>query len=196
MTWRDFYFSFDDWADSTRVNRISQIEDFGDSNEVTEITIEYSYIGEKEATRFIKRALSMGVRFSAENIMEILPNVEEGIALPLVKTHTTPFTKKDIEELYWYLDEKEIKRLSKESNISIPQDEEEVSAPTKKVGFFSALFTFLEAHHHSSSHSHRRCNGDCSSCPPHYGYRYGRWYYGHDHIEGCEFGGNKGGGGI
>lgn len=39
-----------------------------------------------------------------------------------------------------------------------------------------------------------KCDGDCANCPPHYGYRYGRWYYGHDHIEGCEFGGNKGSG--
>ena len=38
------------------------------------------------------------------------------------------------------------------------------------------------------------CDGDCANCPPHYGYRYGRWYYGHDHMEGCEFGGNRGGG--
>ena len=36
-----------------------------------------------------------------------------------------------------------------------------------------------------------KCDGDCANCPPHYGYRYGRWYYGHDHIEGCVFGGNK-----
>ncbi len=40
-----------------------------------------------------------------------------------------------------------------------------------------------------------RCDGDCANCPPHYGYRYGRWYYGHGHDRGCEFGGNKGGGG-
>lgn len=38
------------------------------------------------------------------------------------------------------------------------------------------------------------CTGDCENCPPHYGYRYGRWYYGHDHQYGCEFGGNKGSG--
>ena len=42
----------------------------------------------------------------------------------------------------------------------------------------------------------RRCNGDCANCPPHYGYRYGRWYYGHDHDHGCEFGGNKGSGSM
>lgn len=37
----------------------------------------------------------------------------------------------------------------------------------------------------------RRCGGDCTHCPPHYGYREGRWYYGHHHSYGCELGGNK-----
>ena len=39
-----------------------------------------------------------------------------------------------------------------------------------------------------------RCDGDCANCPPHYGYRYGRWYYGRCHQHGCQFGGNCGGG--
>lgn len=42
-----------------------------------------------------------------------------------------------------------------------------------------------------SNHSHY-CNGDCDNCPPHFGYRYGRWYYGHGHQGGCERGGNGG----
>lgn len=37
-------------------------------------------------------------------------------------------------------------------------------------------------------------HNDCANCPPHYGYRYGRWYYGHGHIYGCQRGGNRGGG--
>lgn len=41
-----------------------------------------------------------------------------------------------------------------------------------------------------------RCDGDCENCPPHYGYRYGRYYYGHDHHHGCERGGNRCGGGM
>ena len=36
------------------------------------------------------------------------------------------------------------------------------------------------------------CDGDCANCPPHYGGRYGRWYYGHGHQSGCERGGNGG----
>ncbi len=39
-----------------------------------------------------------------------------------------------------------------------------------------------------------KCDRNCAECPPHYGYRYGRWYYGHDHTHGCEFGGNRGSG--
>ena len=40
-----------------------------------------------------------------------------------------------------------------------------------------------------------KCDGDCANCPPHYGYRHGRWYYGHNHSEGCVFGGNSCSGG-
>ena len=42
-------------------------------------------------------------------------------------------------------------------------------------------------------HKHNgRCDEDCANCPAHYGYRYGRWYYGHGHQTGCEFHGNGG----
>ena len=44
----------------------------------------------------------------------------------------------------------------------------------------------------SKTRESRSCNGDCDNCPPHYGYRYGRWYYGHGHQGGCERGGNGG----
>ena len=40
------------------------------------------------------------------------------------------------------------------------------------------------------------CDGDCANCPPHYGYRYGRWYYGKGHQYGCELSGNKGDGSL
>ena len=60
-----------------------------------------------------------------------------------------------------------------------------------KQGNFEGMFFENAQDVHSG-----RCEGDCSKCPAHYGYRYGRWYYGHDHSEGCEFGGNRCGGGL
>ena len=72
MQWDDFYDRFYDWADRTKVSRISSIESFGDEDSVYEIAMEYAYLGNKECTRFLKRALSMGVTFTALNMMELI----------------------------------------------------------------------------------------------------------------------------
>ena len=69
----------------------------------------------------------------------------------------------------------------------------------KKYSFWDLLFgasSESSASSLSKKKDHGRCDGDCKNCPPHYGYRYGRWYYGKDHTEGCTRGGNRGGGGI
>ena len=71
--------------------------------------------------------------------------------------------------------------------------------PAPKLGFFGTLFHVIAGVGAASNHGNRhngRCNGDCANCPLHYGYRYGRWYYGHDHVHGCEFGGNRGSGSM
>ena len=87
---------------------------------------------------------------------------------------------------------------------------EEPKSKKHKSGFWSSLASLLSSSPESSSSNDAsssfwssskkkdtgRCDGDCANCPPHYGYRYGRWYYGKDHTEGCTRGGNRGGGGI
>lgn len=62
----------------------------------------------------------------------------------------------------------------------------------KKTGFFGLLFGVGSELSDDKSKNKKsgRCCGNCAKCPPHYGYRYGRWYYGHGHVRGCEFGGN------
>lgn len=76
-----------------------------------------------------------------------------------------------------------------------------ISRKKHKGGFWSTLSTLSSSSEQSDAWSSSKkkhsgkCDGDCDNCPPHYGYRHGRWYYGHNHIEGCVFGGNKGSGG-
>lgn len=74
-------------------------------------------------------------------------------------------------------------------------EQEVYSAPPKKPGLLTnlmALVTGVSLASRSEKKHSRHCDGDCANCPPHYGYRYGRWYYGKGHQYGCEFGGNKG----
>ena len=63
------------------------------------------------------------------------------------------------------------------------------------MSFWETLFVILDALEDTSEDQKKdtgRCNGDCANCPPHYGYRYGRWYYGRGHRHGCQRGGNGG----
>lgn len=102
------------------------------------------------------------------------------------------------EEEYEDEEEEEIEEEPLEE-VDIYIDDFVPEPPAPKLGFFGTLAAILAgASAGVSSNQGRRhngrCNGDCANCPPHYGYRYGRWYYGHDHVHGCEFGGNKGSG--
>lgn len=74
--------------------------------------------------------------------------------------------------------------------------EEDAYSEQKRPGFFTTLFAILGVgdciDRINQTHKHAgRCNGACANCPPHYGYRYGRWYYGHHHTHGCELGGGN-----
>lgn len=77
--------------------------------------------------------------------------------------------------------------------IDLRSLEDRSERPNVCAGLF-LLFAGAELISGLSSKANRshHCNGDCASCPPHYGYRYGRWYYGHGHQSGCERGGRPG----
>ena len=122
-------------------------------------------------------------------------------------------TAEDMEYLYGEIDDEVIIEICKQRNILLPEalreeEEEDIyiddfisEPPAPKRGFFGTLAAIFAGASAGVSlaqgrRHNRRCNGDCANCPPHYGYRYGRWYYGHDHDHGCEFGGNKGSGSM
>lgn len=74
-------------------------------------------------------------------------------------------------------------------------EQEVYSTPPKKPGLLAtlmALVTGVSPASYSEKKHSRHCDVNCANCPHHYGYRYGRWYYGKGHQYGCEFGGNKG----
>jgi hypothetical protein len=98
-------------------------------------------------------------------------------------------------------DDEEIEENESEDYID-EELAEEFIVPQRKIrgGFLATLFAGIagasEGIKDVQNRYNGKCNRDCAHCPPHYGYRYGRWYYGHDHTHGCEFGGNKGSGSM
>ena len=88
------------------------------------------------------------------------------------------------------VDESLIRKISKRSGIPYADpDEPDEEIPLKgeqpkKPGLFSSILMGMALAGSPKPKSTGRCTGDCTHCPPHYGYRYGRWYYGHGHTHG------------
>ena len=134
--------------------------------------------------------------------MEDLYGVAEDKDIIKICTERNLTLPEDLREEEEYEDDEE-EEIEEEplEDVDIYIDDFVLEPPSPKLGFFGTLAAILAgASAGASSNQGRRhngrCNGDCANCPPHYGYRYGRWYYGHDHVHGCEFGGNKGSGSM
>lgn len=221
-TWDEYYEKFYDWAESTQVRKLSALTSLGSADEVGEIIIELQ-VNVPAANRLLKKAVEAKLEFSAYDLIEFLCTNDKKLATAAVYNSANRLTAEDMEDLYGEVDDKVIIEICAKCNLTLPQDlrekedesdfdEEEPSEEVntyiddvayenpKKLGFFGTLFAVLGVagliDNGSQQRHNGRCNDDCTNCPPHYGYRYGRWYYGKGHTHGCEFGGNKGDGNL
>ena len=199
MKWEDYYNRFWDWAESTQISRISSLTDFTSSAEVAEIANEF--FDEKNSTRLVKRAMQNGIRFTPAEIIELGGCVAEDVFNEAIRSRRGQFTAEQYEELEGLcFDEDLLEAVAKAGGIRREIDDLPIEPEIAIVqpvrngpGFLATLLGIASDAGSRRSHP-GRCTGDCSSCPAHYGYRYGRWYYGHHHTHGCEFGGNDGSG--
>ncbi len=212
MTWDDFYDRFYDLSLSTQKSYAYKLTDYGPSDDVFEVLSEFAFYDPKFATRFAAKALDGGVRFTPDQVLEMTIIIEKPVLSRMAETAIPGFDRDQLEEIYMLIDDASFDRISKKQKIAIFADTEAEDAieaeddtifttpPIKKPGFFSTLFAVMAGVNLAGGSKKKphngRCNGDCANCPPHYGYRYGRWYYGHDHQHGCEFGGNRGSGSM
>jgi hypothetical protein len=221
-TWDEYYEKYYDWVESTQVRNLSALTSLGSADEVGEIIIELQ-VNVSAANRLLKKAVEAKLEFFAYDLIEFLCTNDKALATAAVYNSANRLTAEDMEDLYGEVDDEVIIEICSKRNLTLPEDlreeEEEpeleedepleevniyvddfVYEKPKKLGFFGTLFAVLGAAgsiDNSRPQKHNgRCNGDCADCPPHYGYRYGRWYYGKGHVHGCEFGGNKGDGSL
>ncbi|NCB24119.1 MAG: hypothetical protein EOM62_01380 [Bacteroidia bacterium] len=65
---------FFDWAESTRISRMSGLTDFDSSSEVFEIAQEFA--DDKVVVRLINKALAAGVRFAPDEVMALMLQID------------------------------------------------------------------------------------------------------------------------
>ena len=204
MSWELFYDHFYDWNISTRRSNAIAQKQFGPAQEVVDVAIEL--LDEGSATQFLSNAHAAGVRFSAEEILQLDGSVSGSIITKLAMSASDTLSPEDLDDIAYLMSDAEVEKVAQKHGITIEDEEEdefwEDPAPQRKrsgIGLFGALLIGLSlfgGKPRSKKKHNGRCDGDCANCPPHYGYRYGRWYYGRHHQYGCQFGGNHGGGGL
>ncbi len=216
LDWAEYYGKFDEWATATQISRLSALTSYGPSAEVAEVA--QGLMDETAASRLIRRALAAGVQFTAGEICELADCCNAAVMNALLENASCTFTREQLEDLYGCVDDAVLERAARRCRVKLFEEEDEeeeneendeeeededgdfeaelpppVRRREPKPGFCALLGAALLGTLSDDGHG-GRCTGDCAHCPPHFGYRYGRWYYGHGHVYGCEFGGNRGDG--
>ena len=152
--------------------------------------------------KVIMRHITKFIEGDSCNLLEEIENFERDLKAKGVKKNFA--SAKVMETDDEYEDDEEIEEDDEDEEDT---DERDYAPKKAKIGFWGALGAWFDSSSSSSSSSSNsssfwstsskkkdngRCDGDCSNCPAHYGYRYGRWYYGHGHQHGCQRGGNGG----
>lgn len=212
MTWDDFECNYSDWSEELLAQRIAKLKDFGDPESVCDVIMAMPSSELEDA--LYERSIKKGVKFTEEQL-ESMGHVEHQVQRALenfITDDQIDQLTQDVAVLNAQLDD--------EYPILTPEEErrENVKGVLKFLGLIAAAILgvfavfigviinltkpYYGGSHHRSSWGHsskksgkkkgRHCDGDCTNCPAHYGYRYGRWYYGHGHQHGCERGGNGG----
>lgn len=191
MDWQIFYERFFDWASSAQIQRVRQLTSFGPSDQVAEVAQEL--MDEKIASRFIRKALKSGASFTAENIEDLWSVCDKETINAILEK-----SREQLENLWGMADDDVINSVAKKNHVRLfdEPEEEDIDIPReehpKKPSFWQSVGIASLLFGGKKRNPSGKCNGDCAHCPPHYGYRYGRWYYGNGHTHGCEFGGNRG----
>ena len=209
MSWEEYYDNFYDWSPSTQRNYTYHLTGYGSAEEVWEVAQELEFYDAAFAVKFLKKAFDAGVRFTPEQVLEMVATVDKPFLNKLAEQTDGTFSREQLEEIDLLIDDASFQRISHQAKVNTwgdesaaqkqEQDQHRLPKKKKKVDLISALAALaagaaLADREKEKYNAH--CNGDCANCPPHYGYRYGRWYYGKGHQYGCEFGGNKGDGSL
>ena len=160
MLWEEYYGKLYDWATSTAVSRMSQLESFGPPDEIIDAILTIGIDDEKGANRLLKKATAAGVKFSGDQLADIFPSCEEEWLNKAIQFSSDQFTTQDLEALYCFCDDEILIDIARKRRIRLPEELREettaiyhrpvkISAPKPaswKSKYRSILHALEEAH--------------------------------------------------
>lgn len=151
MTWEEYYSKFYGWATSTQIKRLPYAMLNADVNPAEIVDVARDILDEKAAGRLMKRAANVGIKFTAEQILELSEcEADEGLHMILEASPCT-FSQTQLEDIYFATSNDNVRRkvleIAQNQGIRLQSvcDDEEVEKITpqhkhKRPGLLSALF--------------------------------------------------------
>lgn len=154
MLWEEYYDKLGDWATSTAVSRMSQLESFGPSDQVADAINDISWNDEKGAARLLKKAIGAGVKFTGDQLSDFFLSCGEEAANRAVQFSSDQFGTEDLEALYGFSDEEVLISIAKKQKIPLPDsladyaeiysdDGEEAADPPLSPGELAAEYDYI-----------------------------------------------------
>lgn len=196
--------------DSAIIKRLLQSSS-GDFSGEQFVTLLNCLVDEEPVLALLEKVGAKNNNFQEKEILELAEILcDNELIEQLLRKSNAVFSENGLNKLCDYgIDEGVLELVSKRSGIPYQNpeaeydfdidDENELAAqnvaPKKKGCFWSvlagilstkAVVNLLQEETKPTKVTFNESTGTSSHCPPHYGYRYGRWYYGHGHDWGCE----------
>lgn len=156
MTWKEYYDKYYDWAESTRIKKLSLVDDLGSADEVTEVMTDLTFNHEEIANQIARKAIKQKIVFTADEIEALICAIDNELLEKLFIQSACQYSKKDLESLIGLMDDELLAAEYQKKGYTLPEellyleenDEidfdddyvEEFNNNNKSKGFFRKLF--------------------------------------------------------
>lgn len=127
MSWEQYYDGFYEWSSGTQIRYLARLDSYGSGAQTAEIAAELAEAGDggpAAAKRLITRAVENGVRFTAEDVIEMAgADIEEDTLKYALATVREPLTGSQIVTLSDYFDEDVLEKLIKDKRGGLTPEE-------------------------------------------------------------------------
>lgn len=124
MVWEYFFYQYKDWDLETIRQGIGELTDIGEEKEIVEVIVDI--IDEPTGALLVKKALKAGVRFSKEDIIELLGSLDDkeiGMLVKNLHDEGVRFTRDEILELYGFIENHLLSEIVIHSPSSFYEDD-------------------------------------------------------------------------
>lgn len=179
LTWQEYFNGFYDWSFDTKKSYSYRLTEFGPADEVFEVLSEFAFYENEFATQFAEKAITAGVRFTPEDVLEMTLLIDKPVLSKMAELTSAKFTRNQLEEIYMLINDASFKKISDKAGIDIFSDnssvsiDEESNLPEasnpemhkpRKPGFFTTLLTVMAieslfTHKKADKHNRRHHDG-------------------------------------